>query len=82
MYRILFIETGEYLYCVNSDRYETLYSTYEIINIHRPMNRFKIYETDKKDEAINKLSRNLAIELEGITIDISANRNLFEIVEV
>ena len=84
MYRILFIETGEYLYCLSNTPYANLYYSYEVNN--PPKNicyKFKIYEVASKKEAIEKLDENIIIYPTDISyIVISENKILFEVVEV
>jgi hypothetical protein len=84
MYRILFIETGEYLYCLSNTPYANLYYSYEVNNLYKNIcYKFKIYEVASKKEAIDKLSEVLEIELANkILLTIPDNRLLFEIVEV
>ena len=84
MYRILFIESGDYLYYYSTMAYGDLYSKAETTFPHNSGCAFHIYEVKTKQEAINKLSdSSLFIYLsEEDKLVISANLTLFEIVEV
>lgn len=77
MYRILFIETGEYLYCLFTDGY-----LYYLSNTPHS-NLYSLYEVASKKEAIEKLDENIIIYPTDISyIVISENKILFEVVEV
>ena len=86
MYRILFIETGEYLYCSETTFACNLYSKYEVdalTKFHGDI-LLKIYEVLNKKEAVKKLTnKRLNISTNDTTdINIYTNLPLFEIVEV
>ena len=77
MYRILFIETGEYLYCLYN--WGELYCYNEVKN----ESETHIYEVSSKEEAIQKLDYDTTIYPNGGRgIQIPWNKILFEIVEV
>ena len=86
MYRILFIEAGEYLYCIGTEWSLNLYSKYEVDKIIKfgSAPSFQIYEVFDREEAIKKLTNDkLDISINDSTdIIISTNLLLFEIVEV
>lgn len=86
MYRTLFIETGDYLYCSETAFGWHLYSKYEVdmlIKSHTSPS-LKIYEVPDREEAVKKLTDEiLTINVNNtVGIKISTNLNLFEIVEV
>ena len=78
MYRILFIETGEYLYCMYEDGH--LYCNVEI----ECDSDYHIYEVYSKEEAIQKLDYSTTICPSSISpgLYVPDNKILFEIVEV
>jgi hypothetical protein len=77
MYRILFIEPGEYLYCLFPEG--NLYCSNEITNT----SSYHIYEVDSKKEAIEKLNERIILyPTDASYIVIPENKILFEIVEV
>ena len=78
MYRILFIETGEYLYCLYN--HGELYCYSEIDSDEK----FHIYEVSSKEEAIKKLDYDTRIYPTNTKtgIQVSDNKASFEIVEV
>ena len=84
MYRILFIESGEYLYYYLNVEYGELYSKVETTFEENSEAIFFPYEVKTKQEAINKLhdSRLYVYLSREEQLNISNNLNLFEIVEV
>lgn len=89
MYRILFIESGDYLYKYSRDYNlgcsSNLFSSYEVIEEgdKDEKTRFSIYEFNTKEEAYASLINTSAIkDCSGNFIRPDLSSCLFEIVEV
>lgn len=83
-YRILYIESGDYLYRhTGSTLY--LYSIYEILSGKVRGHNYEIYETATYSEAKNKLKTYSGQEIynsSGEPFDLKEYLNYFEIIEV
>jgi hypothetical protein len=81
MYRILLIETGEYLYksLVHKLKRPDIYLREELGALRGP---FEIIETDSKEEAEDILFNSCKVSLNGEFISPTRNPQLFEIIKV
>ena len=83
MFRILVIETGEYLY-VYKDNPAPLYTLFEASHYNHDLKKYHVYKTKTKQECLDRLERsdaNYRINSEQ-QIDYRKNKEIFEIVEV
>lgn len=83
MYRILVIETGEYLYTAN-DTYGHLYTSHEITIFGSSFKWFRIFETTSQEKALFRLNASANYKLYANTQELSVveHPEAFEVIEV
>lgn len=81
MYRILIIETGEYVLCSNSDR-NILYTPQEIKYKHYNISDFSFVEYSTEKETQHMANVGSYIMVNHTRIELKSHSEVYEIVEV
>ncbi len=81
MYRVLIIETGDYVYSYKNDKF-VLYTLQEIKNKEHPLSSFNIVESLTREEIKFIVTRGSYVFIHNIKINLRDSPEVYEIVEV